>query len=105
MFDLIKDFLDYRRQIKPIQGKPIALNLRANSPASIARHLGRILRILTVLQNPNLAEDAKSDLEKEFNMRKAALAVIGTVLPDNVYDIEKMYNDTVHPKPEVSDNG
>jgi len=105
MFNIIKDFLEWRRNFKPVQGKPIAMNLRANSPASINRHLGRILRILSVLQNPNIAADIRTALEAEFNQRKASLAVIGTVLPDTVYGIENMYNNRTNPKVEESDNG
>jgi len=104
MFQLMKDFLEWRRNFKPVKGKPISVNLRANSPASIARHLGRVLRILQVLQNPNIDEKVRKDLEREFNQRKASLAVIGTVLPDTIYDIEQMYNNTIHPKVEESDN-
>jgi len=93
MFKTIKDFLEWRRQFKPIQGKPIALNLRANSPATIMRHYGRILRILQTLQKESLAENIRTELEKEFNQRKASLAVIGTVLPDNIEAIQKAYDD------------
>ena len=95
MFTIIKDFLNYRNAIKTAEGKQLHINVQANTSASMPRHVGRILRILQTLQKPNLDKIVRDALEDEFNQRKTQLALLGTVLPDNMEGIENLYNDLV----------
>lgn len=88
---IIKDFRAYRNAIKCAVGQKV--HIQNSTSVSSVRHVGRILRILQTLQKAGIAKTVRDNLEVEFIQRKAALAAIGIVLPDNIEGIQDKFNE------------
>jgi len=88
-FQIFKDFQEYRNSIKGVEGQKV--HIQNSTSVSNVRHVGRILRILQTLQKVDLDKTIRKNLEAEFIQRRAALAALGIVLPDNISDIEIEY--------------
>ncbi len=89
-FQILSDFRAYHNAIKGAVGQKV--HIQNSTSVSDVRHVGRILRILQALQKTGLDKTVRDNLEAEFIQRKAALAAIGIVLPDNIEGIQDKFN-------------